>query len=217
MLVGSETVQTEGGIRGSLLRRVPVPLPVVHAPPLCSLDANRRGPRSPRNEHSQLQWRALRAQLGSPGPDALPYSPRPWRTAQVSPAPAVLTVRPTPTPTSRTGPRDRDCLQVKHKGKQIHPTETIQAVSQLIWVKVSANRPHSSLLACPGRPRLEESPGSSKRPGSLGSLAVRQSGGWTGKLCSRGQEFESHTWSFCFKAAWDRKGRGLDQKSLFLF
>ena len=49
-------------------------MPVVHSPALCSLDANRRGPRSPQNEHSQLQWRALRAQLGTPGPEAPPCS-----------------------------------------------------------------------------------------------------------------------------------------------
>ena len=34
--------------------------------------------------------------------------------------------------TARPGPRDRDCLQGKHKDKQIHPTETTQAFSQLI-------------------------------------------------------------------------------------
>ena len=57
---------TEGGIRGSLLHAVPVPLPVVRSPPLHPWDGDPWGPRSGRNGCSQPQWRPLRAQLGSP-------------------------------------------------------------------------------------------------------------------------------------------------------
>ena len=75
----------EGGIRGSLLHRAPVPLPVALTPPLHSLDANGWGPRSPRNGRSQLQWRFLR-----PGTHCLGGALRPRR------GPGVLRPRPLP-------------------------------------------------------------------------------------------------------------------------
>ena len=81
--------------------------------PLHSLDANRWEPRSSRNGHSQTQWRPLRAQLGPPALDA-------------------LLVCHAPMPTSRRGPWASLLPQMKHKDKQIHPTETSQAFYQLI-------------------------------------------------------------------------------------
>ena len=45
----------------------------------------------------------------------------------------MLPVHPAPTPTSRRGTRASLLPQVKHKDKQIHPTETIQAFYQLIY------------------------------------------------------------------------------------
>ena len=103
-------------------------------------------------------------------PQTRSREPRSWPAAQAGPAPDALTVRPTPTPPSRTGPRDRDCLQVKHKDKQIHPTETIQAFSQLIclWFrdktmtiesKDDLGQPWYSIEPDPGGQRLEERPG----------------------------------------------------------
>jgi len=117
----------ESGLGSSLLHWVPVHLPVVCTPPLYSLDADRWGPRNAWNGHSQPQWPPLRAQLGPPAPDVLPVC----NTSRPQPQHALL-VHPAPTPTSRRGPRASLLPQVKHKDKQIHPTETIQAFYQLI-------------------------------------------------------------------------------------
>ena len=51
---------------GSLLHAVPVPLPVVHSPPLHPWDGDPWGPRSGRNGRSQPQLQPPRAQLGTP-------------------------------------------------------------------------------------------------------------------------------------------------------
>jgi len=42
-----------------------------------------------------------------------------------------------------------------------------------LQLKVSPNRAHSSLLACPGGPRLEEGSGALLRAASLCSIGVR--------------------------------------------
>ena len=99
----------ENGVRGSLLHAVPVPLPVVHTPPLCPLDADPGGPMSTRNGLSQPQWQPPRPQLGPPlwprhdkipAPGALSVSSQPqWRPprAQQGPlSPPRLEPRPTP-------------------------------------------------------------------------------------------------------------------------
>ena len=57
---------TDGGILGSLLHAVPVPLPVVRSPPLHPRDGDPWGPRSGRNGRSQPQLQPPRAQLGTP-------------------------------------------------------------------------------------------------------------------------------------------------------
>ena len=123
----------EGRKRGSLLHRVPVPLPMVRTPLLRSLDADRWGPRSTQNGHSQLQRRPREHNWEPPPPTRRPDSPRPRHAhgvpcprhatqvrptpdAWVCPAPGVLlvchspdqhalSVHPAPTPNSRRGPQ----------------------------------------------------------------------------------------------------------------
>ena len=98
--------------RSTLHHRVPVPLPVVHTPPLRSLDANGWGPRSRRNRRSLVQWRPLR-----PGTHCLRarrrHAPLPMR-ARCAP--------PIRLPGEARGPSY--CCQVKSIQEQIHPTET---------------------------------------------------------------------------------------------
>ena len=85
---------TDGGILGSLLHAVPVPLPVVRSPPLHPRDGDPWGPRSGRNGRSQPQLQPPRAQLGTPPHP--PHEPTPPRSARVSPAPAALPARSQP-------------------------------------------------------------------------------------------------------------------------
>ena len=99
---------TEGGIRGSLLHAVPVPLPVVRSPPLHPRDGDPWGPRSGRNGRSQPQLQPPRAQLGTPPHP--PREPTPPRSARVSPAPAALPARSQP--------------QWRPPGAQLGPTPT---------------------------------------------------------------------------------------------
>ena len=128
----------EGRIRGSLLHRVPVPLPVVRTPLLCSLDADLWGPRSARNglfpatvATPESTTRTLPPQTHRSG------LPHPWPAPGVPPHPTPATTTrswcalpPRPLQGEARGPRYH--LQVKHKDKHIHPTETIQAFYQLI-------------------------------------------------------------------------------------
>ena len=87
---------TQGGIHGSLLHAVPVPLPVFRTPPLWPMDADPWGSRSSRNGHSQPQWRPPTAHLESPPPPppgADPHcerTPTPPRAARFCPGPAGL-------------------------------------------------------------------------------------------------------------------------------
>ena len=68
---------TQGGIHGSLLHAVPIPLPVFRTPPLWPMDADPWGSRSSRNGHSQPQWRPPTAHLESPPPHLPGAEPRP--------------------------------------------------------------------------------------------------------------------------------------------
>ena len=71
----------EGRKRGSLLHRVPVPLPMVRTPLLRSLDADRWGPRSTHNGHSQLQRRPREHNWEPPPTHATPrFAPPPARS-----------------------------------------------------------------------------------------------------------------------------------------
>ena len=87
---------TQGGIHGSLLHAVPVPLPVFRTPPLWPMDADPWGSRSSRNGHSQPQWRPPTAHLESPPPPLPGADPRcertptPPRAARFRPGPAGL-------------------------------------------------------------------------------------------------------------------------------
>ena len=81
---------TEGGIRGSLLHAVPVPLPVFRTPPLWPMDADPWGSRSSRNGHSQPQWRPPTAHLESPPPPPPGADPRCERTPHPAPRRQVL-------------------------------------------------------------------------------------------------------------------------------
>ena len=90
----------ENGVCGFLLHAVPVPLPVVHTPPLRPLDADPGGLRSTRNGLSQPQWQPLRPQLGPPlrprhdkipAPGALSVSSQPqWRPPRAKQGPLSL-------------------------------------------------------------------------------------------------------------------------------
>ena len=89
---------TQGGIHGSLLHAVPVPLPVFRTPPLWPMDANPWGSRSSRNGPSQPQWRPPTAHLESPPPPPpgadphCEWTPTPPCTAMFRPGPAGLPV-----------------------------------------------------------------------------------------------------------------------------
>ena len=90
----------------TLCHGAPVPLPVVHTPLLCSLDADRWGPRSLQNGHSQPQWRSLRPGTHSLGvlrpqrePGVLcPYAHFQERTASLATATRWNPSRSKPTP-----------------------------------------------------------------------------------------------------------------------
>ena len=113
----------EGGICGSLLHPVPpapVPLPVVRTSPLRSLDADRWRPRSPRNGHSQLQWRPLRPRTHSLG-----------ARRRCAPPPTRARCAPRIRPLPGEAREPRYCHQVKSIQEQIHPTKTTQAFYQL--------------------------------------------------------------------------------------
>ena len=96
--------------RSTLHHRVPVPLPVVHTPPLRSLDADAWGRRSPRNGP---QWRPPR-----PGTHCL----RARRRRAPPPTRAKYAPPTRPLPGEARGPRY--CRQVKSIQEQIHPNET---------------------------------------------------------------------------------------------
>ena len=87
---------TQGGIHGSLLQAVPVPLPVFRTPPLWPMDADPWGSRSSRNGHSQPQWRPPTAHLESPPhprqepTPAANGPPTPPRAARFRPGPVGL-------------------------------------------------------------------------------------------------------------------------------
>ena len=116
-LGGSKTVPTERAEcvvpPSTLHHRVPVPLPVVHTPPLRSLDADGWGLRSRRNGRSLVQWRPLR-----PGTHCLRALRR--RTPLPMRVRCALPIRPLPG--EAHGPLY--CRQVKSIQEQIHPTET---------------------------------------------------------------------------------------------
>ena len=76
---------TQGGIHGSLLQAVPVPLPVFRTPPLWPMDADPWGSRSSRNGHSQPQWRPPTAHLESPPPPLPGADPCCERTPHTAP------------------------------------------------------------------------------------------------------------------------------------
>ena len=57
-----------------------------------------------------------------------PSSPRPWRTSHLHQG---LQVSPAPTPGAKRGSRTSLLLPGQTRGQYIHPTETIQAVSDL--------------------------------------------------------------------------------------
>ena len=99
---------TDGGILGSLLHAVPVPLPVVRSPPLHPWDGDPWGPRSGRMgvpsrscNPRERNWEPL------PIP---PMSRPPPRAPRVSPAPAALPARSQP--------------QWRPPGAQLGPTPT---------------------------------------------------------------------------------------------
>ena len=118
-LGSSETVPTQGGIHGSLLQAVPVPLPVFRTPPLWPMDADPWGSRSSRNGHSQPQWRPPTAHLKSPPPHPPGADPRCERTpttpraARFRPGPAGLQAGSQPhwrPPGARQGPTTHPLL-----------------------------------------------------------------------------------------------------------
>lgn len=178
---------------------------MVHSPALCSLDANRRGPRSPRNEQSQLQWRALRAQLGTPGPEAPPCSPRP-RPAPVSRAPdqpprlappprrarCAPPPRPLPGQARGTATASRGNTRTSRSTPPRQPKLFLSSSVYDLGIrsKDDLGQPCYSIEPDPGAQRLEEGPGALPETASLCSIAVRQAGK-SGRLGSVGQEFKS--------------------------